>query len=158
MFYIEENEVVHKRMYNTGRTSGTKNNTEEDRVNIGALARLIGPTEAAELTGVCQASATSYARGQNGTSVPTSPQLLEAIDNRVRRVHDAALEKLLDTIDIIDVDRIADEKPKVQADIAKSLSSVVKDTGIKPEGSTIGQVIIYSPKIRDISEYPEIKA
>ena len=147
--------IVEKIMHDSGRNPGDKNRTPEDREKIGALARLIGPSEASEMTGASVSQASNYSKGKNGYEQKDA-ELEEGIEKRLKPLHNLALEKLLDTLDGMDSDAIRAEKPKTQSEIARNLASIIEKTSPKQDGGVHQQVIIYSPKVDSADKYETV--
>jgi hypothetical protein len=144
-----------------GRKKGDLGYSDEMRINTGALARVVGPTEAAEISGMTQANA-SYLKRAYSSSLERSKELDLKIKNKLAEkvddAKDAALDKLLSSIGNIGEDKLKDLKPKALASIAKDLATVVdkvsSDNG--REGGHL-RVIINTVGQKDEDDYPTIE-
>lgn len=150
--------VAYKKIRDSGRREGDVNVPQELRVINGVLANLIGVTGASEITGVSKGQTSQHAHGRNGATTP-NPELAKAVESKVDKIKDKALDKLMTTLDFLTDDEIQLGKKEglVKADIATKLAGVAdKLTPKQPGGTAVAQVIVYTPRIKDESEYEMI--
>jgi hypothetical protein len=148
-------EVIHKKMYDSGRTTGTKNIPTDQKALIGAVAKVDGPTVASKLFGVSISQASNYSKGVSTHGNGVNSELSEKVDDRMSALHSKVLDKLLDSIDAIDDDKVKKLDPKSQTEVAKNLSTIIKNTTEEKREDSKQVVIIYAPEQRHISEYGE---
>lgn len=138
---------------------GTRGNDSENRNNAGRKEEI--PNAPASLRVV----AGILAKAENNSAAVA--RKLELTPGQVRyaektketaltekQVQDLALTRLMDTLGLLTIDRIEDEKPKDIASIAANLSRV--HTNLKPKESGDGNsvnIMIYAPKQRSEKEY-----
>ncbi len=153
--------VVRKQMYGPGRPSGKENITDEQRGIIGAFAEIEGPTAASELFDVSISQASNYSKGKSHFSGEKKEEIVSVKEDKIKKVGDKALDKLLESIDAVDLNGDLKEA-KLASSIAKDLSGVVEMTKPKDQaGPNIGQLVVFYPKERTLEEYGqpiEIKA
>ena len=153
--------INHKRM-GSGRTPGTLNRTDEDRLAIGELASLVGPTEAAELTGASVSQAHAYAHGFNSTGHRNpNEELGKGVSNSIEAVKERAIAKILECMDQITPDKLNNQTPVAISQVAANLSKVPANLENKVPGgintSAQATVVIYTPPISEESRYKTIK-
>jgi hypothetical protein len=158
----EVNEIIEHKRSGSGRTPGKLNRTDEDRLAIGELATLVGPTEAADLTGASVSQAHSYSKGFN-TSGHRNPNaaLGEAVENSIEAVKERAIAKILECMEVISKEKLDVMSPLAASQVAVNLSKVSPNLENKVPGgiNTTNQatVVIYSPPVSEESRYKTIK-
>jgi hypothetical protein len=159
---VEQKEVIEHKRSGPGRTKGTLNRTDEDRLAIGELATLVGCNKAAELTGSSNSQAHSYAHGFN-TSGHRNPNaaLGEAVENSIEAVKERAIAKILECMEVISKEKLDVMSPLAASQVAVNLSKVSPNLENKVPGgiNTTNQatVVIYSPPVSEESRYKTIK-
>lgn len=147
-------------MQRPGRSQGDTNVPDSLRKIIGETSEIDGRKEALELArhfGVSPSSVSAYANGSTSTATmektPNKPHINKAkerIASRAKRVAMRSLNYLTD-------EKLKDVKAVELAQIAKSMSGIVKDMepeeGGGDDGSNKPQFIFYSPQIRDERHY-----
>lgn len=116
---------------------------------IGVAATLTTQREAADSFGVSQPMARLYEHGMTKGSKGVAPKVQES--------HDAAIDAMLSAIKAIP-DRIPNVKKATDlSTIAANMARVVEKTTPKElEGKSNVQVIFFSPRIKDESEYETV--
>jgi len=151
-----ETNVVHKLCHDNQRPKGALEIPLEQKAMIGLFSRLEGPSVAAEVFDVSPSSASNFAKGET-VHGKGNPELKAALNDKVKDIHSITAEKLLATLDVMDVELIAQEKPRVQAGIAKDLATVMEKTSEKGDGGTKVQVIVYAPQPVDSMKFETIE-
>jgi hypothetical protein len=142
-----------------GRTEGDNNVPDSLRKIIGETSAIEGRSEALELAqhfGLSSASVSAYANGSTSTASMSKRPNLNHINEAKERIGKKARGKLLKALHAITDDKLEIAKAVELAQIAKSMSGVVKDMEIGPEsekGKDKPQFIVYSPQIRDERHY-----
>lgn len=149
------NNVLEKRIRDQGRRPGDDNYKPEFRAVVGAMAKVVGDKNAAELFDVSPPSAKNWRDGKIAPAHGVNPELKAEVDSKVSAIQNVALDKLLGAINKVDEGLI--KTPKEAASIAKDLATVVEKTREKgPEVQNNNQVILYIPKRDHIDDYPTI--
>ena len=131
------------------RGEGKDNLTKEI---IAHDALVLGPSEAARIHGIDQASASRYKDGKDIADPDTRANVLATKNN----IADKAIAKLMDSLNLFDPNLI--EKPIDHAKSAAILAGVVEK--MTQSGKNTGQQVIlnlYAPKQRPMSEYQVIE-
>ena len=153
--------IEHKRS-GSGRTPGSLNRSDEDRLAIGELASMVGPTEAAELTGASISQAHSYSKGFN-TSGHRNPnaELGTGVVNSIEVVKEKAIAKILECMEVMSKEKLDLMNPLAVSQVAMNLSRVSPNLENKVPGgintSAQATVVIYSPPVSEESRYKTIK-
>lgn len=151
---VELSGVQFKRVHDKTRPIGAKEIPFEQKVAIGTLARLSGPTLASEATGVSEAAASNYSNGK--ISGRKNEELQKAVDQRMGIVRDIALDKLIDTLDSIDSDKLREVGPVAQSKVAQGLASVIEKTQEKSAQGNTYNVLVYTPRMSKLDDYETI--
>lgn len=151
-----EANVLHKLMHDNSRPKGIVNIPKDEKVMIGALARSIGPSEAAKVFDVAISTASNAAKGMT-THNKTNQELKAKVEDKVKDIHEVAAEKLLSTLNFVDMEKVAEAKPRDQVAIAKDLASVIDKTTQRDDTGTHVQVVVYAPQSVPSSSFPTIE-
>ena len=143
--------VNHKKIDNGGRRPGDNNIPPKVRELAGTLAHFDTAKNVGESLGISPIQVHHLKHGNAGNKNP-KPELKEAIEKRLGKVQDAALTKLLSTVEGINEDKVRKLKPRIQSSIAKDLASVVERTTKKDSLIVPVQFNIYAPRIKDEGE------
>ena len=129
--------------------NGKKNIPPMVRDLIGVNATLSTQNAAAKAFGVSQPLAGYFERGEHKGST---------VADKVKSVHESALEAMISCIAGVK-DKVPDVKKATDLSmIAANMSRVVEKTTPKEKATTNVQVVVYSPRIHNESEYEEIVA
>lgn len=163
---MRENKTSHEdiqlevRKLQQGRKAGQPNYSEEMRVSVGALARLQGPTIAAQESGMTQGNA-SYLKRAYSSNLEKSQELNRKINEhlatKVDSARDLALDKLIASITHIDDEKLKDMKPQRLASVAKDLSAVVDKVSADRRDTGNFRVVINTVGQKDDSDYPTVE-
>ena len=117
-------EIEEKLFAVRGRPRGVINKSLGERVEIGALARVEGDSAAAEKFGVSKAAANSYKNGRNTPGGELIPALAEAVEVKISRVRNKAVDHLENILDIIDGDTLLELKPLDKIKAANGMAAI----------------------------------
>ena len=117
-------EIEDKLFATHGRPRGTLNKSNEERANIGALARAEGDTAAAEKYGVSAAAANSYKNGKTTPAGPVVLELADAIETKIGRVRNKAVDHLENILNIIDTDTLLQLQPLDKIKAANGMAAI----------------------------------
>lgn len=148
--------IVHRLMHDKGRPVGTKGIPLEQRAMIGIFAKIEGPSEASKAFGISQSQASNYSKGES-VHGRGNPELKAALNDKVKDIHEITAEKLLETLGCLNLEKIAEEKPRVQAGIAKDLATVMEKTSEKAGTGAQIQVVVYAPQPVDSMKFETIE-
>lgn len=115
--------------------------------------------EVSEALNVSKSSASAYKNGANSTATYDTPNenLTKHINDIKSKMSKKASEKLELALDSITEDKITDLSANKAAMLAKDMSSIIRDMEPADKGgTTIGQVIIHAPRVRNEDEYEVI--
>lgn len=147
------NNVVHHTMHNgKGRPPGVKNIPDEAKIAIGSLAKVIGPTDAAELFDCSISQASNFAKGKT-VHGDGNPGLKEAVEGKTEDIHTKARDLVLETLGLITVEEIAGESVRSKVGIAKDLAGVIEKTSPQGTGNSPVQINIYAPRQDSVDKY-----
>lgn len=156
------NRLEVKKLHNGGRREGQKNLPNLVREVIAVAAREDGPVEAAKAFGVSRTHASRLSAGIINHEKGRDPELGDKVDNiikaREEQAHEAAIENLIDVLGIVKEKAADIKKPETAAKIASDMAKVASSLRPKDAGNNInaGQVIIYAPDQKHISQYAEV--
>lgn len=147
------NNIVHKIKHDgKGRPKGVENIPQETRAVIGTLAKTVGPTTAAEIFDCSISQASNFSKGKT-VSGEGNAELKAKVEAETENIHEVARDLVLKTLKIIDVESIREEKPRIQASIAKDLSTVIEKTSPKNAENNGVVIQIYAPKQDSVDKY-----
>lgn len=150
------NNVVHKIMHDgKGRPSGVKNIDEATKVEIGVTAKALGPTAAAEIFDCSISQASNFSKGKT-VHGDGNPELKLRVENETTDIHAKARDLVLQTLNVIEIETVREESPRVQAAIAKDLATIIEKTSPKDGGGANVLVQIYSPRQDKIDVYETV--
>ncbi len=119
--------------------------------------------ELAEDLGISSSSVSAYANGSTSTTTYDKPKkdLTDFLRNRRNRIAKRASGKLLDALDEITPDKLANAKVGEIASVARMMAGIVKDVlpEEKSEKSTVNnqvQFLIHAPQIVNESKFEVI--
>lgn len=159
------NKLEIKKLHNGGRREGQNNLPPMIRELAAISARIDGPTEAAKDFGISRTHASrlsagivTHAKGQDSEFKET---IDEAVQTKEEKAHDAALDRLLESIDLV-----ANKAPEIKD--AKTASKVATDMAkvisvLRPKGPLDGaninggaQIVIYAPQQKHVATYKTV--
>lgn len=131
---------------------------QETKVDIGVSAGMFGPIMTAQMFGVSQPMVNAIEKGQQHPLSAIDDNLKDEIDKKKMALSKRAIDALFDSLNIIDVkadSEAEDLKLKDKVEIAKGLSSIVKNLG---EGMQVAgaQYIIVAPPVLSIDRFGPI--
>jgi hypothetical protein len=160
--YIEQEEYV-KRIERTMK--GRKHLTHDERVSIGSLTKLVGPTEAAEITGVSKQRADSLGDAIITDSAGVNQELKADINVRVKSTVDNVKDELLDgisrAIDEMKENLVNTTKPQEAAATAKMLAETFEKISgkvVTSGGESKVQILINAPIMKTEKDYEVISS
>ena len=145
--------------------NGSKETPDIIRKIIGEEYALSGRSDGVELAksfGISPSSASAYGNSANSTATydKKNPEVEDFIKGRKTKIIKRASAKVLAAINGIDEDKLSEAPAGVLANIAKSLSGVIKDLEppVKegPTGPAV-QFIMYAPKLMSESSFGVIE-
>ena len=157
-----ENNLTHTiKRCGSGRTPNTINRTFEEREVIGSDARLVGPSEAAQIHGCSVSQAHAYSNGNNssGNRNPDS-ELHQRVNKRLADVRESAIDKILSTMENLTDEKLGKAKAGELGSVASSLSKVMQTTlprenqNYNPNGAV--QIVIFAPPQKDEERYETV--
>jgi hypothetical protein len=146
----------------SGRTPGAVNRTTDEREAIGTLGHIHGIPETAAVTGASPSQVHSYMNGYNSSQRRNHNAELEAgVKKNVGRIRDAAIDRMLSSMNLITDDKLKDVKKATDlATIAATLGKVAQ-LGIPrndptPSNDNRVQIVVYAPAIKDEERYETV--
>jgi predicted transcriptional regulator len=111
-----------------------------------------------DLLGVSPSSISAYKNGATSTSTYDKPDReLQEANNQFRdKIKNLASTRLIEAIESISADKLAESKPQVASAVARDMSSVIKNISPDLQDQVNQQVIIYKPRMKDVEEYEVI--
>lgn len=171
MLYHEEDEVEeriestnlpvveYKKIRDSGKTPGVKDKSIEEKAVIGTLANIVGPVEASRMMECSDASASHYSKGRSN-HLGVDEELQKRVKQRGELIQDAVTDKLLESVGLIDLNKIAEHKdPTAIVRAAKDLSSIVKDQksdNNENQGNKIN-ITIYTPRVASLEKFDTLE-
>jgi len=150
-------------LHNGGRRPGDKNVSEEDRANIGAEAQIKTLAEVAADNNVSLHHVHELSNGMHSTAQGQDPNLVNNINEKLDEPHQLALKKLTSTLLSIDESKLAKEKPKDLANMARALAGVAEHTApIKHKGAEEDalagcRLVVYAPTLKTENHYETVQ-
>lgn len=135
---------------------GDKNIPETVKELAGVLAHFDSQTNVAESLGISVSQVHQYKNGRNGQHAPNE-ELKDRIDERLGNARDIALDRLVDSLNVITPEKLEKIKVVNAASIAQKMASVLEKTGEKK--NDIGNVIfqLYYPRIQEEKTFEVIE-
>jgi hypothetical protein len=135
-----------------GRGNGNNAVPESLRKLIGENAIEEGSKETKVLTralGISDSSLSAYKAGAASTSSYHNPSFIDHIDKARERVVKKARNRLVFSLDAITKEKLANEKPRDLAGIAKDMSVVIRNMEPSQEGPNQprNQLVIFAPQL-----------
>ncbi len=151
---------------NPGRKSGDVNVPDTLRKIIADTAITEGRSAALKLAsslGISPSSVSAYTDSKTSTSSEKSDESLsQFITNRKKKLGKRALAKLSLALDHITEEKLKDAKPAIVANVAVSMSHIVRNMEVDPEKTGRGDIInkpvfvLYSPPQKSEDKYEVI--
>lgn len=156
-------EIVYKDgIHNKNGRTGTTNLTENEKIAIGVLASTVGIETAADLFNVSKSTASDLKNGmqtlstnpetgyqQRGRDVELSNKIKERLENSKLTIQERAAEKLMESMGLIDNDKLQNASAKDLAQISNQMSQVMRNMNRKDEkdpGKAEVKIIVHQPK------------
>lgn len=79
------------------------------------------------------------------------------IDERIGKVHDVALDRLMTTLGFMDNDKLSGCDAKTLSGIAANMGRVIEKTSQKADAAQITNVLIYAPEIKQEKSFKTIE-
>lgn len=149
-------QVEHKRLRDSGRREGDKNIPETVKELAGVLAHVDTLKNVGESLGISTSQVHQFKNGRNSQHVPNE-ELKDKIDERLGTVKDLALDRLVNSLNVITPEKLEKIKVVNAASIAQRMASVVEKVSEKK--NDVGNVIfqIYAPRMREEKEFEVIE-
>lgn len=117
---------------------------------LGTLARLEGPSAAAEALGVTPQQARSAAHSK-------APMLRDVVNQNVDRVKELALTRVMESLGLLDVDLMGSCSAKDLSLIAANMSRIVSNLSPHDGAAAPSKtLIIYAPHQREVDDFKVI--
>lgn len=144
------------RIRDSGRREGDKNIPEPVKELAGVLGHFDTLSNVAEALNISTSQVHQYKNGRNGQHSPND-ELKDKIDERLGNARDIALDRLVDSLNVITPEKLKSIKAVNAASIAQKMASVLEKTGEKK--NDIGNVIfqLYYPKIAEEQKFEVIE-
>lgn len=136
-----------------GRSIGRTNLTDDEKQSGAAIARLIGPSAAAEMLDISYKRASDLKRGVK--SDQTKDEAIDATGGKVDKVKNRALDLLLEGLDTMEVDDILSKSGVAKTASLKNISHIFEKISAQkgPNSVSNTQVIVYAPQMRTMDKY-----
>lgn len=157
------NEAIIKDMNRPGRVEGDNNVPDSLRKIIGETAITDGRKEALALAnefGISESSVSAYSNGSTSTTTMDKQPNLDHLNEVRARITSKAIKRMAKAIDCITDEKLAEAKPDVLANVARSMGAIVKE--MEPEKPKDGEdknkpvFIFYSPQFRKEEHFEHI--
>jgi hypothetical protein len=147
---------------NEGHTTENRGNDENNRNNCGRKEDIPNAPESLRLVaGLLSKAEGNAARVARNLEINSGQaRYAEKKVNKLTeiQVQELALTRLMDTLGILTVDKIEDEKPKDIASIGANLSRIYSNLKPKDAGAGAGvNITIYSPSLKKLDEFETIE-
>jgi hypothetical protein len=137
---------------NTGRTTGSRNLTEEQR---DLIANTPGSTRELGIAfGIAQQTVSQIKSGRVGGHPPNRARE-EKVKERRLDAEDVALQKLMKSLNLLDEEKMADASAKDLSIISRNMAAVsssLRDKNAGPEGNNIN-ITVYAPEQKREDKY-----
>lgn len=161
---IEHNggKLIVKEIIKGGNRLRTPNLTNEERALVAVTAITTNGPSTAEAFGVSKDAVKNWRLGRTKRPAQLAgvnhPELEQAIEDRLGIVRDKALDKLMESLGLIDKDKLDKQSALNLSTISNNLASVVSKTFAKETArSSAVNVIVYSPPVKDISNFKVVE-
>lgn len=148
---VGESAVVNRNRH--GRIEGATELDPMEKEIIGTLSRIDGPAAAAAAFQVAPSTAFNLGNG----NFKKDEEVKSRIERNLGRVRDSALSKLLDSLELIDDDKLESLGAKDLSTVASNLSRVVeKSLPRDMQQAPTAQLIVYAPTIAKEEHYETV--
>ena len=141
----EEAEGVVIQHNSHGRRAGALNLSDDQREVVGTLANVLPAARVAETFGLSNYAVHQAKNGRTGQNTQDE-ELQRKLDKNLGRARDKALDVLMESLDLMDSNRLEKEDARSLSAIAANVSRVVEKTLPKEKDSGVrAQLIVYAP-------------
>ena len=145
---------------------GRGNNIPDEIKKIAGEEFINGAPQAqvAEVLGITKTTVSHSAVGMNSTNHDVrqpKPEVLKHVNSVRDRITKRASRLAITALDSIDTDKVRELSPNKQAELAKTMTSIVKDMEpeyIDEKNKPNIQVVVYAPRERSLDEFEIVKA
>lgn len=136
-----------------GRTVGKEKMTDDQKQAGAAVARLIGPSAAAEMLDISYKRASDLKRGVHADQ--THDPVIDKTGGKVDQIKDKALDLLLGGLEILDPGDLMGKSGVAQTASLKNISHIFEKMNASkgPNNVSNTQVIVYAPQMRSLDKY-----
>jgi hypothetical protein len=142
-----------------GRTEGKKNLTDEERAEIGTLALTTPAQVVAEGYGISRQHVENlkFGRVDSRRHVDKEhPKLRAALSDARHEIKDKALLRLMQSLNLIEPDNVAELDAKDISAVAVNMSKVVSNMEPKESRDNGTKIVIYAPQVKKVEEFEVI--
>jgi|SRR5215510_7418745 len=154
-----DQDLINRKIHNGGRRPQRTEDSEEEKAEIAKDALIHGPTEAARMHDTTISRASLLSKGITTHRNGTNQELMERVSSKKEILHEKALDILVGALGNIDENINEVKKVTDLSAIAANISKVAERLSPKTIHTETGprvQVVVYTPRIKDSSEYEEI--
>lgn len=152
---IASNGSLVRPLHNGGRNLGDRNVPPFIRELAGAAAHTEPAKEVAKAFDISQSSVNQYKIG-NTSPKHHDPDLKAKVDQRVSKVRDLALDKLMLSLGLLTTDRLEKVNARDASTIAANMAKVVEKTTPQQVNNQNLQIVFYAPNVRQEKDYEVI--
>lgn len=127
----------------------------EKQSEAGAIAIASSIKIAAEVTGYSEAHIRDLKRGLTNHNSPPDEKLVKAIEVKTDKAQEAAVDKLMEALGLMDADKMSACDAKELSGIAANMAKVASMGRAAGNGAS-ANVIIYMPQQRDLKDFAVI--
>lgn len=142
---------------NAGRKEGDVNLDPVVRNVISAVARIDTAKNVASDYNVSAAQAHNLKHGKKTGTGEVDEEILKGSDKILGGVHGKAVAILMDSLNLVDHNKLKDLKATSLTNVAKDMASIIEKTSPKVEADRKPQVIIISAPRRELKDYEVIE-
>ena len=137
---------------NSGSKEGCKGRGPEKQAEAAALAKVMPSSKVAEITGYGASYIRDLKRGCVDNTKPPSESLVKATEVKLEKAQDAAVDRLMDALGLLTVDKMDSCDAKDLSGIAANMAKVAA-TGRAANGGATMNVIVYTPNQKKLDDY-----
>ena len=130
----------------------------EEQVLVGSTSRLIGSKNTSDMFNISRTHAKNLALGQLDYASGPKKELAERIYGKLSDVRDKAVERLMESLELLDEEKMKSCNAKDLSAVAANMARVV-DRTIPKESNEINRLnlVVYAPRLKEVKEFEMVE-
>lgn len=125
------------------------------RVAAGVAARIDSGRSTAKVLDMDDKTVSGYANGRlgSGATLREDTVLKGAVESILQPARDVALEKLMQSLNVITSDKLEKAGVNVASNVARNMAVIVEKTGPQRQNQPLVSLTVIAPQLRDERQY-----